>query len=66
MGNFEVLSEEFVGEAEEGLVLGGELVSWRDSERVRVFTRIRWLSALSFEVMWSAMIAVEGEQDSSR
>jgi hypothetical protein len=32
VGDFEVLSEELEGEAEEGLVLGEELVVWKEGQ----------------------------------
>ena len=55
MGDFEVLAEELEGEAEEGLVLGGNLsLSWEGGDNG--LTRMRCVSGFSLEVMWSAIL----------
>jgi len=51
MGDFEVLAEEFVGEAEERLVLEGLVGAGRRGGEDVVYTRMRWESGFSLEVM---------------
>lgn len=55
MGNFEVLAQEFEGEADERLVLGVLEGGIANKETVLRTSR-RCESGLSFEVMWSAIL----------